>query len=138
MRSTATTPVDTAGFHVSNLEIERMFFEARNEYLAGIDIDDLWHRPVVPLLRELSTRFESEVVGGADLECATWVSSRSRRSFVMEQWLVDRSSGGVAATCRSVHVTVGAEGAVEIPDDLWSAIERRNGGPTESGATERA
>lgn len=126
VRSPATAPPGTAGFHVSNLEIERMFFEARNAFVAGIDIDDVWHRPVVPLLREILTRFEAEVVGGADLECATCVSSRSRRSFVMEQWLVDRSTGSVVATCRSVHVTVGAEGAVEIPADLWSAIERRN------------
>lgn len=105
-----------------------MFFEARNGYIVGIDIDDIWHQPVVPLLRELLTRFEAEVIGGADLECLTRVASRSRRSFVMEQSLIDRPTGNVAASCRSVHVTVGPDGAVEIPGDLWSAIERRDGG----------
>lgn len=135
VRAPATTPSDTAGFHVSNLEIERMFFEARNAYIEGVDIDDVWHQPVVPLLRELLTRFDAEVIGGADLECLTRVTSRTRRSFVMEQSLVDRSSGAVAATCRSVHVTVGDEGPTEIPAELWGAIERRDGGTIPRGPT---
>lgn len=129
VRSAAVTPAETGGFHVSNLEIERMFFDARNEYIAGVDIADVWHQPVVPLLRELLTRFDAEVAGGADLECITRVTSRSRRSFVMEQSLIDGSTNHVVATCRSVNVTVGPAGAVEIPDELWSAIERRDGGP---------
>lgn len=137
VRSPATTPPDTTGFHLSNLELERLFFEARNQYIAGVDIDDVWHRPVVPVVRELVTRFESEARGGADLECSTRVTSRSRRAFVMQQSLIDRSTGTVAATCRSVHVTVGADGPVEIPTDLWTAIERRDGGTIPQGSSVR-
>jgi acyl-CoA thioesterase FadM len=128
-RTDVDVPAGDQGFHVSNLEIERIFFDARNAYLAAIDIDDLWHQPVIPQVRELTTRFDAEVTGGAALTCTTRVVSRSRRAFVMEQQLVDSASATVSATCRSVHVTVGTEGAVEIPDDLWAAIELYDGGP---------
>jgi acyl-CoA thioesterase FadM len=128
-RTTYAVPAQSGGFHVSNLEIERIFFEARNDFIGGLDIDDVWHQPVVPQVREILTRFDAEVNGGAEIECATRVVSRSRRAFVMEQELVERQSSTVAATCRSVHVTVGNSGAVEIPDHLWAAIERRDGGP---------
>lgn len=131
-----TTPVDLprrdSEFHMSNLEIERIFFEVRNDYLVGLDIDDLWHQPVVPQVRELTTRFDAEVTA-TELDCATRIVSRSRRAFVMEQVLFDRPTGTRLSTCRSVHVTVGATGAVEIPAALLSAIERRNGGPIPDG-----
>lgn len=114
------------GFHVSNLEIERIFFEGRNSFLISLD-RDLWHRSVVPQVRELTTRFDAEIDAGRELDCATRVVSRSRRAFVMEQVLVDRTDGTVMASCRSVHVTVGPSGAVDIPDELWAAIERHSG-----------
>lgn len=120
---------DNADFHVHNLGIEEIFFTARNEYLGGLDVEDLWHQPVVPQLRELLTRFEAEVAQGTTLECTTMVTSRSRRAFVMEQTLVDAADATVMATCRSVQVTVAAGAAVEIPDALWHAVEARNGGP---------
>ncbi len=120
---------DNADFHVHNLGIEEIFFRARNEYLGGLDVDDLWHQPVVPQLRELLTRFEAEVAQGASLRCTTVVTSRSRRAFVMEQTLVDADTATVMATCRSVQVAVGSGAAVEIPDWMWHAIEARDGGP---------
>jgi acyl-CoA thioesterase FadM len=116
-----------AEFHVHNLGVEEIFFTARNEFLLGLGIDDLWHQPVVPQLRELLTLFESEIAQGTSLQCQTTVVSRSRRAFVMEQTLRVSESGGVAATCKSVHVTVDESGAVDIPEALWAAIEDQAG-----------
>ena len=116
-----------AEFHVHNLGVEEIFFTARNQYLLDLGIDDLWHQQVVPQLRELLTLFESEIAQGTSLQCRTTVVSRSRRAFVMEQALRFSETGEVAATCRSVHVTVDESGAVDIPEALWAAIEGQAG-----------
>ena len=114
-------------WHVDNHRIDRIFFESRNHYFDELGIDDLWRQPVTPQLRELLIRFESEAHAGERLACRSNVVSRSRRAFVMEQELTH--DGRVVATCRSVHVAVSAatRTAAEIPEDLWSAIERFEG-----------
>src|SRR3954451_5740014 len=48
------------GFHVSNMKLDELFFEARNAYINHLGIDDLWHHDVTPQLKELLIRFESE------------------------------------------------------------------------------
>lgn len=110
-------------YHLSNLAIEEFFFDARNQYMAALDVDGIWDGPVVPLLRELLTRFESEASHRDRMSVRSRVVSRSRRSFTMEQELL--RDDDVVATCRSVHVCVerATGSAIPVPDDLWRAIE---------------
>ena len=114
------------GFHVSNLMLDELFFRARNAYIDGLGIEDLWHRDVTPQLKELLIRFESEAMPGEPMQSSVWIASRSRRSFVMEQAIHVVEGHRLVATCRSVHVSVSrsAGGAVEIDPVLWDAIER--------------
>lgn len=122
-------PVQVADtpFHVSNLSIEEMFFTARNRYMTMLDVGDVWGGPVLPMIRELVTRFDAEVSQGDALVVVTHVVSRSARAFVMEQRLELETR--VAATCRSVQVCVDgvAGGATTIPNDLWKAIVTMEG-----------
>jgi acyl-CoA thioesterase FadM len=121
-------PIEPSGgddrYHLSNLAIEEHFFVARNRYMESLDVDQIWDGPVVPLLREILTRFEAEASHHDRLAVTTSVASRSRRSFVMDQRLL--RGDVLIATCRSVHVCVDrlAGSATAIPEDLWAAIER--------------
>jgi acyl-CoA thioesterase FadM len=116
-------PEGDSEFHLSNLEIERVFFQGRNLYFDQLPVEDLWRRRVTPQIRESLTRFEREVEVGTPLKCSSHVVSRSNRAFVMEQELCDHASN-LVATCRSVHVSVDAEAgaAVALPNWLWSAV----------------
>ena len=116
------------GRHVANMAIDEIFYDTRNRYLRGLGVEDLWAREVQPQIREALIRFESEAMPGDHLRCATWVTSRSNRSFVIEQSLAEED-GRLVATCRSVWVAVNTwrGGAVALPDDLWAAVEAFEG-----------
>jgi acyl-CoA thioesterase FadM len=116
------------GHHVANMAIDEIFYDTRNRYLRGLGVEDLWAREVQPQIREALIRFESEAMPGDRLRCATWVSSRSNRAFVIEQSLAV-PDGRLVATCRSVWVAVNTVrgGATAIPDDLWAAVEAFEG-----------
>lgn len=116
-------PVQPNGqHHISNLGIEEMFFSSRNRYLGLLGIDEMWNGGVVPMVRQLTTRFDAEASSGDSLVVISNVVSRSSRAFVMEQRLT--REGEIVATCQSVHVCVDRQvgGATGIPDDLWIAI----------------
>ena len=119
------------GFHVSNMKLDELFFEARNAYVQHLGVEDLWHRDVTPQLKELLIRFESEAMPGQPLRSTVQVTSRSRRTFVMEQAISVVEDGGdrLVATCRSVHVSVSRSqgGAVEVDPVVWAAVERVEG-----------
>lgn len=121
-------PGDTdSEYHVDNLTIEQWFFHARNEYLVTLGVDNIYARSALPVIRELLSRFESEVEFSDEVVVLTNVVSRSRRALVMEQRLM--RSGVAVSTCRSVHVFVDqVQGvATEIPAHVWAAIVRREG-----------
>lgn len=117
-------------FHLDNLTIQEIFFHARNAYMAGLGLEDLWFQPVVPTLRELSISFERSVPTTTPLTCRTQVVERRSRSFIMKQVLTVTGTDMVVADCRAVQVTVSKNepGAVAIPDELWAAIVALEGG----------
>ena len=112
-------------FHLDNFTIQRIFFDARNAYMGGLGLTDLWRRPVTPSLRNLSVSFETSVPTTTPLTSTTRVVARSTRSFTMQQTLTVTGTQTVVATCTAVQVTVSRSvtGAVPIPDELWTAIE---------------
>jgi acyl-CoA thioesterase FadM len=123
------------GFHVSNLGIARVLFDSRNHYFDALPIEGgMWHAPVTPLIREILLRYEAEVATGARLVGALAITSRSRRSFVMEESLTDITDPGaprLIAAGHSIHVTVdlAARTAIEIPDWLLAVFEDFQGAP---------
>jgi acyl-CoA thioesterase FadM len=124
-----------AGIHLTNLGVARVLFEARSAFFLSLDIDGgIWSQPVIPMIRELLIRYESQVMPGTALACPIAVVSRSRRAFVMEESVIDISEAAsprLIATCRGVHVAVeSARGAsVEMPDPLIDAIAVGQGAP---------
>jgi acyl-CoA thioesterase FadM len=123
------------GFHVSNHGIARVLFDTRNRYFSELPVEGgIWYAPVTPLIREITLRYESEVMSGAPVVGAVAVTSRSRRSFVMTESITEVSDPGsprLVAAGHSVHVTVdtAARAAVEIPDWLLTVLEDFQGGP---------
>lgn len=123
------------GVHLSNLGVARVLFEARNTFLSSLDIEGgIWNQPVIPMIRELLIRYESEVMPGTPLACRIVVVSRSRRALVMQESITDISDHAalhLVATCRGIHVAVDpARGAsVEMPVPLIEAIEVSQGAP---------
>jgi acyl-CoA thioesterase FadM len=120
------------GIHLSNLGVARVLFEARSTFLSSLDIEGgIWNQPVIPMIRELLIRYESEVMPGVPLACHIAVVSRSRRAFVMQESVTDISDPRLIATCRGVHVAVeSARGvSVEMPDPLIDAIAVAQGAP---------
>lgn len=123
------------GIHLTNLGVAQVLFEARSTFLSSLDIEGgIWNQPVIPMIRELLIRYESEVMPGVPLACRIVVESRSRRAFVMQESVTDVSDVAaprLVATCRGVHVAVeSARGAsVEMPDPLIEAIAAGQGAP---------
>lgn len=132
------------GIHLTNLGVAQVLFVARSTFLSGLDIEGgIWNQPVIPMIRELLIRYESEVMAGLPLACRIAVESRSRRAFVMQESVTDVSDVAaprLIATCRGVHVAVeSARGAsVELPDPLIDAIAKAQGAPVPyAGGPER-
>jgi acyl-CoA thioesterase FadM len=126
------------GIHLTNLGVAQVLFEARSAFFLSLDIDGgIWNQPVIPMIRELLIRYESQVMAGVPLACPIAVVSRSRRAFVMEESVMDISDVGsprLIATCRGVHVAVeSARGtSAEMPDPLIEAIVVGQGAPVPS------
>jgi acyl-CoA thioesterase FadM len=125
--------------HVSNLGIARVLFESRNDYFERLPIEGgVWNAPVIPLIREIVLRYEAEVAAGAPVVGSVAITSRSRRSFVMEESMTDLSdpeAPRLIASGRSVHVTidVAERRAIEIPDWLLLILETFQGAPIPRG-----
>ena len=123
------------GFHVSNHGIARILFETRNHFFERLPVEGgIWYAPVTPLVREITLRYESEVMSGSPVVGLVAVTSRSRRSFVMQESIVevsDPASPRLVAAGHSIHVTVdtAARAAVQIPDWMLAALEDFQGGP---------
>ena len=123
------------GVHLSNLGVAGVLFESRNAFVGGLALDEgIWRDPVIPMIRELLIRYESEVRPGARLRCRIAVVSRSRRAFVMQESVTDISdptAPRLVATCRGVHVAVESDRgiSVDVPDALIKAIEAAQGAP---------
>lgn len=123
------------GIHLTNLGVAQVLFVARSSLFLSLDIEGgIWNQPVIPMIRELLIRYESEVMPGVPLACRSIVVSQSRRAFVMEESIADISDATaprLVATCRGVHVAVeSARGAsVDMPDRLIDAIVVGQGSP---------
>lgn len=92
----------------------------------------------VPAMRRVSYMLDSEAFAGQPLQRGIRVLSRSRRSCVFGADLWHRDDGRMVHRAELVTVFVDPTqgGAVEVPEDLWAAIEALEG--REIPITERA
>ena len=125
----AAPEVDTN--HVRHPLILGMFADAvQGYYLDALALPFAVAYPpdAMPVFKELTLSLTAEIFSGDRLQCGTRTVSRGRRSFVLEQalWRADEPP---AATCRSVVVTVGPEGAVPVPVAVAAAMDRFEGNP---------
>lgn len=121
-----------AGFHLHNLAIAEILFHGRNAYLAAVGVD--WPRMIAAghnlVIRQVAIDFEAEVAVGTPLRCGVRTEGRSNRTLTLEEAIWAPATGTVAATARSLHISVQLDppAAVELPGDLWERIERFEAG----------
>jgi len=110
--------------------VAQVLFEARNRYFERLPVEGgIWFERVIPMIRELMIRYESETAQLAPLRCSVVVVGRSRRSLVMEESVTDLGDPEhprLVATARSVHVAVDTQagGSAEVPASLVALIEQ--------------
>ena len=124
------TAADVPGTsHVDNIQIMSMLFDAWMSYMnqgLGIDRTEVFVNAGRPIVKSVSAQFHAEIHAGQQLTCGVRVASRSTRSFTLEQVLWSDEPSRPVATGAVVLVTIDRTSGrpVEIPTDLWDAVER--------------
>lgn len=121
-------PADEHPFHLHNLAVAELLFEARNTYITeevGLPWRTLFDTGRNLVLRRLEIDYEREVPGGVPLRVGIRAVGRSRRTVTFDErvWLVGPAAPVAAA--RSVHLVVrlDAPGAIDLPDDVVTRFE---------------
>ena len=118
---------DGVGDHVVDYEVQTILSGGWQRYVAFMrEASGDAHTPVV---RRITTSFESECRGGVRLLLGVRAAHRSRRSYTLEEALWIAETHMIIATSTAVVVSLDrAIGrAVEVPPPLWSAVERFEG-----------
>lgn len=122
-------PADTQppGAHIVDYELQKLLSQGWQRYLALVR-DEVGEIPAA-VCKQITTRFEAECHAGDHLRRGVRAVSRTRRSYVLEEALWQTDSGQVVATSTVVMTGIDrATGrAAEIPDEMWAAVERREG-----------
>jgi acyl-CoA thioesterase FadM len=127
---TAPSSANGGGAHLSAPEITELFFRGWMRYLSvgtGLGEGTVFGARAVPTTREFTVSLLREIYADDELRLGIRAVSRRRRSFTLELSLQRVVDDSVAATCRTVQVCVDASGAVEVPPELWAAVERLEG-----------
>ena len=122
-------PDDTQspGHHVVDYVLQMLLSQGWQKYVATIreGIPDV----PAPAVKEITTSFVAECLGGDLLQRGVRAVSRTRRSYVLEEALWQRESGQIVATSRAVIIgidrTTGR--AAEIPAPMWEVVELLEG-----------
>jgi acyl-CoA thioesterase FadM len=122
-------PADTqpAGAHIVDYELQKLLSQGWQRYV-GLLREEVGDIPA-PVCKQITTRFEAECHAGDRLRRGVRAVSRTRRSYVLEEALWQADSGRVVATSSVVMTGIDRETgrAAEIPDEMWAAVERREG-----------
>jgi acyl-CoA thioesterase FadM len=113
--------------HLVDYQTQELVSTLWSAYLAKVR-EGLAPSSVSPAMRRVSYSLESECTPGQHLTRAIRVSSRSRRSCTFEATLAHADDGRPIHVAEMVTVFVDpGQGAVEIPEDFWAAVERMEG-----------
>jgi len=128
--------------HLNNTAPVRMFNELRMAYVAARLAPD-WPRHVrrsgsTVVVRELHVQYESEGrVTEAFVGATAWRARRGKSGLV-EQRLVEATTGRAVARAWVVQLVVGADGRVEeFPGWFWDALAEVEGAPVPEWPLER-
>ncbi len=118
--------------HVGNIQIASWMYDAWLNYLTkGLqqDPEKLFGGGGRPIVREITARFNAEIFAGDVLHCGVRALSRRHRSFTLQQVLSKVPTGDVVAVGTTVLVTIdtATHALVEVPTDLWRAVEHAEG-----------
>ena len=127
--------------HLNNSAPVRMFNELRMAYVAAHLAPD-WPRYVrrsgrTVVVRELHVQYESE--GWLDegfVGATRWVARRAKAGLV-EQRLVETTTGRPFARAWVVQLLVGADGVEAFPEWFWDAVAEVEGAPVPEWPSER-
>jgi acyl-CoA thioesterase FadM len=119
--------------HVDGMQIANLLFQSWTRYLdEGLDLphDVVFHDSCRPILREMSTRFDAEVVPGEPLTCGVRAAHRTAKSFTLSQalWRSDNDEQVAAGSAVLVTIDLQSGRAVRMAPHLWNAMRRTDGG----------
>jgi acyl-CoA thioesterase FadM len=109
--------------HVVDYEVQAILSRGWQQYVAMVrEASGDQHAPVV---RKITTSFESECKGGERLVLGVRAAHRTRRSFTLEEHLWTADAARTVATSWVVVVTIDRDlgRAVEVSPALLNAIE---------------
>lgn len=118
-----TPDADDHPFHLNNLGVAELLFDARNAYVTdgvGLSWQELFDSGRVFAMRRLEINYERQVAAGRRLKIGIKAVLRSRRTLTFDEAAWESESGARFAVARSVHLVVRADSgdAVELPDDI--------------------
>ncbi|MCJ7436765.1 MAG: hypothetical protein MUP97_03255 [Acidimicrobiia bacterium] len=119
--------------HLNNHAAVRMFNELRIAYVAS-ELAPEWPRFIrrsnsTVVVRELHVEYESEGLMHERFVGGTRWSGRRGKSGVVEQRLVEATTGRPLARAWVVQLLVGSEGVEPFPDWYWERLADVEGGP---------
>jgi acyl-CoA thioesterase FadM len=113
--------------HLVDYQTQELVSTLWSKYLAQAR-QDLAPSPVVPALRRVSYSLDSEAFAGQPLQRGIRAVGRSRRSSTFAAGLWHAADGRMVHSAEMVTVFVEpGQGAVEVPDDFWAAVEKIEG-----------
>lgn len=128
-------PPADEGDRVGGLQTSALMYDAAMRYLVDIfgvtSNEEMAALPIRPVLRGMSSQFESELLPATAIVVSCRARSRSNRSFVLEQVISTRPGDRVVATgtVSLVVVDVAARAAVGIPEDVVTRMQEADGRP---------
>lgn len=119
--------------HVNNAAVVRMFNDLRIAYvnarLGPRFVDHLRDEGRVHVARELHVLYESEGLPGERFTGGARVVARYGRAGIMEERVVEQSTGRPVARAWVVQLLVGDGRVVDYPDWYWDLVASAEGGP---------
>ena len=109
--------------HMVDYQTQELVSLLWSKYLARAR-EGLAPSTVIPAMRRVSYSLDNEAFGGQELQRGIRAVSRSRRSCTFAAGLWHADDGRMVHRAEMVTVFVDpGKGAVEVPEDFWSAIE---------------
>jgi acyl-CoA thioesterase FadM len=113
--------------HLVDYQTQELVSTLWSKYLAQARAG-LAPSPVMPAMRRVSYALDNEAFAGDALQRGVRAIGRSRRACTFAVALWHQSDGRMVHSGEIVTVFVEpGKGAVEIPDDFWSAVEKIEG-----------
>jgi acyl-CoA thioesterase FadM len=113
--------------HLVDYQTQELVSTLWSKYLARAR-EGLAPSAVIPVMRRVSYSLDNEAFAGQPLQRGITVVGRSRRSCTFAAGLWHADDGRMVHSAEMITVFVEAgKGAVEVPEEFWTAVERIEG-----------